>query len=376
MKENHANSYNNLEEDSIDGIALLKTLWTGKKLIVKTTILFFIIGCIVALLSPVVYTAQTTFIPQVSEDQMSTSKGGLGSLASLAGINLNQGSSTSDSYLSPLLYSKIANSDEFSLKLIEEELISLNGDKFSIKQYMLSGTNSSFNLIGFVNNLIGFVKKYTIGLFTRNDIELKSKKIVNGYNFISHEEFGIAKSFKEKFSIVLNDKEGYIEVIARDKDAFISTQLVKIVTKNLQSRIIELRTNKIKERLEYSKNLYEEKQVEFDILQNNVADFKDSNKNISTARFMSELQKLESEYQLQQNILMTLASEFNNNKIKLNKDTPIFSVIDEVSVPNQRSEPKRSLIALTYMIFGLVLSAAYLLFKDTLAGIIKNIKEA
>ena len=65
MKENHANSYNNLEEDSIDGIALLKTLWTGKKLIVKTTILFFIIGCIVALLSPVVYTAQTTFVPQV-----------------------------------------------------------------------------------------------------------------------------------------------------------------------------------------------------------------------------------------------------------------------------------------------------------------------
>ena len=369
MKENQANSYNNLEEDSIDIIALLKTLWIGKKLIVKTTILFFVVGCVVALLSPVVYTAQTTFIPQVSEDQMSSSKGGLGSLASLAGINLNQGSSTSDSYLSPLLYSKIANSDEFSLKLIEEELISLNGDKFSIKQYMLSETNSSFNLIG-------FIKKYTIGLFTKNDNELKSKETVNGYNFITQEEFGLVKSFKEKFSIVLNEKEGYIEVIASDKDAFISTQLVKIVTKNLQSRIIELRTNKIKERLEYSKNQYELKQIEFNILQNNVADFKDSNKNISTARFMSELQKLESEYQLQQNILMTLASEFNNNKIKLNKDTPIFSVIDEVSVPNERSEPKRSLIALIYLFLGVVLSTGYLLAKEPLTGIIKNIKEA
>ena len=369
MRENQVNSYNNLEEDSIDIIALLKTLWTGKKLIVKTTILFFVIGCVVALLSPVVYTAQTTFIPQVSEDQMSSSKGGLGSLASLAGINLNQGSSTSDSYLSPLLYSKIANSDEFSLKLIEEELISLNGDKFSIKQYMLSETNSSFNLIG-------FIKKYTIGLFVKNDNELKSKETVNGYNFISQEEFNLVKSFKEKFSIVLNEKEGYIEVIASDKDAFISTQLVKIVTKNLQSRIIELRTNKIKERLEYSKNQYEQKQIEFNILQNNVADFKDSNKNISTARFMSELQKLESEYQLQQNILMTLASEFNNNKIKLNKDTPIFSVIDEVSVPNERSEPKRSLIALIYLFLGVVLSTGYLLAKEPLTGIIKNIKEA
>ena len=369
MKDNQGNLQNYLEEDSIDIIALLKTLWIGKKLIVRTTILFFVIGCIVALLSPVVYTAQTTFIPQVSEDQMSASKGGLGSLASLAGINLNQGSSTSDSYLSPLLYSKIANSDEFSLKLIEEELINLNGDKFSIKQYMLSDTNSSFNLIG-------FIKKYTIGLFTKNDNEFKSKETLKDYNFISQEEFGLVKSFKEKFSIVLNEKEGYIEVIASDNDAFISTQLVKIVTKNLQSRIIELRTNKIKERLEYSKNQYELKQIEFNILQNNVADFKDSNKNISTARFMSELQKLESEYQLQQNILMTLASEFNNNKIKLNKDTPIFSVIDEVSVPNEKSEPKRSLIALIYLFLGVVLSTAYLLAKEPLIGIIKNIKEA
>ena len=185
----------------------------------------------------------------------------------------------------------------------------------------------------------------------------------------------LLESFKENFSIALNDKEGYIEVIASDKDAFISTQLVKIVTKNLQSRIIELRTNKIKERLEYSKNQYELKQIEFNILQNNVADFKDSNKNISTARFMSELQKLESEYQLQQNILMTLASEYNNNKIKLNKDTPIFSVIDEVSVPNERSEPKRSLIALIYLFLGLILSIGFILGKEAISNLIKEIKD-
>jgi hypothetical protein len=367
MSNQTENNFN--EEDQIDIIALVKKVWLGRKLIIKVSILSFVIGCIVALFSPIVYTSQTTFVPQVSEDKMS-SKGGLGNLASLAGINLNQGSSTSDSYLSPFLYSKIANSDEFSLKIIEEKLINLNGDVFTFKEYLLSSNNStSFDLIG-------FIKKYTIGLFTKNGNKLKRKKIINDYNFISDEEFKLVKIFKQKFSVVLNEKHGYIEVIASDKDAFISTQLVKIITKNLQARIIELRTNKIKERLEYSKNLYELKQIEFNILQNNVADFKDSNKNISTARFMSELQKLESEYLLQQNILMTLANEFNNNKIKLNKDTPIFSVIDEVSVPNMKSEPKRSLIALYYTFFGILLSFGYVLAKEPLIGIINNIKEA
>jgi hypothetical protein len=370
MKKNYTNSYNSLEEDSIDIIAVSKTFWNGKKLILKTTIIFFIIGCIVALLSPVVYTSKTTFVPQVSDEQLSSTKGTLGSIASLAGINLNSAEMSNDYYLSPLLYSKLAESDEFSYDIIKEEIINLDGHKLTIKEYLLSNQNL-FNF-----NLITFIKKYTIGLFLNDETIENYSDILKDYNFLNEEDFELVESFKEKFIIDLNEKEGYITVIATDKDAFISTQLVEKVTKNLQSRIIELRTNKIKERLEYSKEQYEIKQVEFDFLQKTLAEFKDSNKSISTASFMSELQKLESEYQLQQNILMSLASEFNNNKIKLNKDTPIFSVIDEVSVPNERSEPKRSLIALIFMFLGIIFSAGYLLFKEPLIEIIKKIKEA
>ena len=355
-------------DDQIDIITLVKKVWLGRKTIIITTILFFIIGCIVALLSPIVYTSQTAFVPQVSENQMST-KGGLGSLASLAGINLSQGTSPSDSYLSPILYSKIANSNEFSLKILEKELISLNGGKFTLREYLSPAANNSFNLIS-------AIKKYSIDLLIKNDNEITNKEIANGYNFISQEEFRLINNIKAKFSIVLNDKGGYIEVFATDKDAFISTQLVKIITINLQSRIIELRTNKIKEQLEYSKNQYDLKQTEFNILQNNVANFKDSNKNISTSRFMAELEKLESEYQLQKSILQSFANEYNNNKIKLNQDTPIFSVIDEVSVPNERSKPKRKIIAITYMFIGFIMSTVYLIAKEPLNEIIKKIKKA
>ena len=60
---------------------------------------------------------------------------------------------------------------------------------------MLLDTNSSFNLIR-------FIKKYTIGLFLKNDIELKNNEILKGYNFISQEEFDLVDDFKEQFSIV------------------------------------------------------------------------------------------------------------------------------------------------------------------------------
>ena len=188
---------------------------------------------------------------------------------------------------------------------------------------------------------------------------------------MTDEDFILVESIKEKFTIELNQEVGYIKVLATDKNAFISTQLVKKLTKNLQSKIIQLRTNKIKERLEYSKKQYELKQNEFDFLQKQLAEFKDSNKNISTARFMSELQKLESEYDLQKNILINLASEFNNNKIKLNKNTPIFSVIDEVSIPNIKSKPDRGFIIIVSVLLGLILSIVYIFSKKQIFSLIK-----
>ena len=100
--------------------------------------MFFYDWMFIALLSPVVYTSQTTFVPQVSGDEMSIKNNRLGSLASLAGIELNPTEMTSDSYLSPLVYTNIIDSEEFSFRLLSEELIDSNGDKFTIREYLLS----------------------------------------------------------------------------------------------------------------------------------------------------------------------------------------------------------------------------------------------
>lgn len=366
MKNNQDNSHANIDENSIDIIAVLKKLWVDRKFIIKASILFFFIGVVIALLSPVSYTSETTFVPQISDDQMSPSNQ-LGSLASIAGININSTEMTSDSYLSPLLYTKIIDSEEFSFKLLSAELTISNSNKLTIREYLLSN-ESSFNF-----NPIKFIKKYTIGLFLNKEKKEISSNALKNYNFISDNDYNLIRKLRKKFDIELNKKDGFVKVLATDKDAFISTQLVEQVTKSLQSKIIEIRTNKIKERLEFSKNQYELKQGEFNILVNKLAEFKDSNKSISTALFLSELQKLESEYQLQQNILINLASEYNNNKIKLNKDTPIFSVIDEVSVPIDRSGPQRGNIVIIYFLLGSIISVVFILCKEYITNLIKEI---
>ncbi len=356
-----------MKEESINIIAILKSLWIKRIFIIKTSLLFFFIGCFVALFSPVKYTSQTTFVPQVSDSEVSTTDKKLGSLAYLAGIKINPAEVSNDSYLSPFVYKNIIDSEEFSLELLDEDLINSNAEKFKVREY-LSSENSLFNF-----SLIRFLKKYTFGLFLNNEINKVNDVVFKNFNFINEADFQLINSFREKFDIELNERHGYVIVYATDKDPLISSQIVQIVTKSLQSKIIEIRTNKIRERLAFSKEQYELKQSEFDVLQKKLAEFKDSNKNISTASFMSELQKLESEYQLQQNILINLASEYNNNKIKLNKDTPIFSVIDEVSIPNVKSKPNRVFIVITFVFLGLLISSGFILCKDFLIDLRKKI---
>lgn len=363
MEKNQTSLHSNQDEDSIDLLTIFKKLWIEKKLIFRTTIISFIVGFLIAIFSPVLYTSQTTFVPQVSDDQTSPSNK-LGSLASLAGLKINSNEITNDSYLSPLLYIQIVDSEEFSLELLSAEITNSDFETLTIGEY-LSPNESSFNF-----NPIGFIKK----LFSKKETNETNNKTQKKYNFISDVDYNLLLSLRKKYTIELNEKEGFVKVLAKDKDPLISAQLVEQITKSLQSKIIKLRTNKIKERLRFSKEQYQIKQNEFDALHKKLAEFKDSNKNISTATFMSELQKLQSEYELQQSILINLASEYNNNKIKLNKDTPIFSVLDQVSVPNVKSQPNRFRIVFIFIFLGVVLSTSFILvLKEPLTNMIKEI---
>jgi len=70
--------------DEIDLIEIVKTIWKGRFLIVAISSLFVIAGIAIALLSPIVYSSSTTFIPSNQESGQSSSLSGV---ASLVGIN-------------------------------------------------------------------------------------------------------------------------------------------------------------------------------------------------------------------------------------------------------------------------------------------------
>ena len=89
------------EEDNIDLVAIGKTLWAGRIILIISILSGTVLGVFVAIFSPKEYTATTIMVPQVSSDM---SKYGIRSLASLAGVDLGM---TQNNDLSPIVYPKI-----------------------------------------------------------------------------------------------------------------------------------------------------------------------------------------------------------------------------------------------------------------------------
>ena len=90
--------------------------------------------------------------------------------------------------------------------------------------------------------------------------------------------------------------------------------------------------------------------------------------------FQNKLSRIESEVNISASIVQQLAYQVEQAKLQVNKDTPVFTTIQPVTIPFERSAPKRSQIVVIFGFLGIIVSVGYLLVKEPLNEILKSIK--
>ena len=343
-------SVSQVEEDEIDLIAIAKTLWEGRKTIVKTTLIFMSIGLFVAIFSEKEYTASTTFVPQTSDSKIG---GNLGGLASLAGINL--GGMSSGSEISPSLYPQIINSIAFQLEMLQTPLtIGDQKEKITFEEYYKNHYRPS---------VLGYIEKYTIGLpglFLKAIKKEPEALILNEGNqpellSITREEYKLVKRLEEQLVLEVNLDDGFVTVSGNMPEAIASAELTLKAQELLQQYVISLKIKKSEEQLKFIQDRYAEKEREFKAIQQKIALYRDQNRNVNSAIAQTKLQRLESEYDLVYGVYSELAKKMEIQKIKVEEDMPVFAVLKPVNVPVEKSEPKRGLIILIWIFVGFVI---------------------
>ncbi|MCD8411710.1 Wzz/FepE/Etk N-terminal domain-containing protein [Tenacibaculum finnmarkense] len=353
------NRYNNTE-DEIDLVALFRTLKKGKKTIIRFTVVFALIGLFIAVFTAKEYTASTTLVPQTSSSKPG---GALGGLAAMAGINLGSGGSTES--ISPHLYPKITQSILFKKELLNVPL------KFSHLEKEV--TYQEYYLKYQKTNVLSFIKQYTIGLPAKFIGLFKSKKEVivkevakDAIYRVSLEETALFKSLGNQLSLDINPKEGYVKIAFSMPEALPAAQMTKKVKELLQKSITDFKVQKTKEEYIFIEERYKELKKDFENKQATLASFRDRNQGLITSRSKSRIESLQSEYNLAATIYYELAKQLETQKIKLKENTPVFTVLEPVSVPVIKSKPKRGLIFTIWLLLGVITGMGFVFGKDWL----------
>lgn len=349
------------KDDEIDLIALLKTVFTARRFVLRTTTLFAVIGIVVAILSPVSYTASSTFMPQLSEGRSSSSLGGL---ASLAGINLSAVMGGQPQEIPPSLYPQITKSIPYRLSLLNEPV---GPNDISMRTYILEKDSGP--------SVLSTIKKYTIGLpgllFASADGEDDNKE--SSLLTIREEDREMFAYLDGVLSIEVDKKEGLVSLHAELDDRVMAARLAQAATDLLQRNVIAFKSQSARNNMDFIERQFESKRQEFEQIQDSIAIFKDQNQNITSTLYQNQLTRLESQFTVTSSVFQELAGQVEQSKIQVNKDTPIFTIIEPVSVPLERTKPKRSLIVVIWTFLGGVLAVGWSLLKAPAKEIIKEV---
>ena len=357
--------HQHIEDDEIDLIALAKTLWKGRKNIIKITLIFMGIGLLIALTTPAQYTSTVVVKPTLS-DSKSKLGGSLGGLAAMAGINL--GGSSSAAEIHPTLYPKIVESYSFQKELMQSSVYveKLNAE-VSFEEYYTEIHNPS---------VLGFIKKYTIGLPGLILKNLKRKKEIpvsaeNVFHTISETDKKMIQLLKDQLEVNIDEKQGFVSLSATMPENLQATQLVANAQNILQRKVIAHKLKKAEEDLSFIEERFNEKKMDFEQAQGNLARYRDANKNVNSAIAQTEAERLESEYQLAFSVYSELAKQVETQKIQVKENTPVFAVLKEAVVPLEKSSTSKSVTLVIWSFLGVFIGVALTFAKTFIA----NIKE-
>lgn len=357
--------------DEIDIKEIIAKVWYKRKFILICTGLFLLLGIFIAFTSPVSYTANCTLVPQ------SGGKGGgnLGGLASMMGVSM--GTPMSGETLSPAVYPQIINSVPFCKEIMATPIVvdKSNGIPITLYEYY---TEKRYRPKSAMNS----IKKYTIGLpglllsslMSDSAPTVHSDTITGKVVTLTKEERDVIEAIQGNIQFQSNDKDGYITM----GYSFSEPQPTAVIAQNmyatLEKYVMNYKSQKQMDNLVFVEESYEKARKDFMQKQASLAAFQDANRDLASAMARTTERRLNSEYDVAYTVYNELAKQLEQAKISVKESTPVLTVIDPVVVPHQKSAPRRAIILIAFLFFGVVVSVGWVFTKPFVQEIIRDVK--
>ncbi|MDD4993934.1 MAG: Wzz/FepE/Etk N-terminal domain-containing protein [Paludibacter sp.] len=356
------------EEESIDFLKLGKKLWVGRKTLSIYISIGLALGVFIALFAPNTYTVTTIIVPQMANSS-SSKLGGLSSLAALAGIDLN---TSAGSDMSPIVYPQIVSSVPFQLELMNAPL------NFSDVDHPVSMYDYYTNY--YKPSVLGYAKKYTIGLPGLLIKAIKGKK--EGLTlpksnekqpiYVTDDQYQIKLILDDAVVLDAAPKDGYLSLTVQMPEALAAAQLAQKAMEILQRDITNFKIEKAKADLDFIQGRYEIAKAEAEGYQLHLAQKSDQFKSLTSAVPQVQSDRIQTRYNVANNVYMEMAKQLEMAKIQVKKDTPVFTVVQPATIPSEKSGPNRPIIIIVFIFLSGIVGSFIVLGKPVIINLRKR----
>jgi len=330
-------------EDEVSLLDILLVIARHKQLILRTVLVFTVLGIAYALVASEEYTSTAKVVREAQEDMPSGLSGGL---SALRGFGINIGGASSG--LTPQAYADILSSREVRLAVVRDTFYFADEDT----------TTTFVDYMDRPPGLVGTVLKYTIGLpgtileALQGDqrASVATQSDVRVYPTEAEEK--AIKAIANRISSSVDQETGLMTVSVTAGEAGLAAALAESFLQHLTDRVSAIRTEKARRNLTFMEQRFAEVEQELRAAEEALATFVDQNSGIQSARLEAERERLQRQVSFKSELYQQLQAQVTQARIELQRSEPVITIVEEPVPPMNRSAPKRTLIVLLTLILG------------------------
>ena len=350
------------KEEQFDIVWLLKYIYSKRKFIFTFIGGMLLLCIIIYMVRPKKYVATASILPVEEDESLLSGMGSLSSLASMAGVNLSN-FSKSTTIITAELYPKVAESVPFLSYMIDVPL----PWKEPTDTTMTFWEHTNADTIPTIGKTIF---NYTIGLPHTISQSLQEKSVIAPtddaklpYMQIDIKRMMVMETMKNMIKVENDPQYKIIEISVEAGSPEQASILVSALIEKLQETVTEHKTRRANAILKFTEDRYEEANADYEEIYKRFSHYKDQHRDMIEERIGSEYQRLSDQYDLSRSILNTLASQLEQSRLAVMQNTPVFSVVDPVVLPQKKDSPKLLLHIVSGILLGTVLSIGWLLLQ-------------
>ena len=253
--------------------------------------------------------------------------------------------------LSPDLYPTILQSSPFAAFLLNQPVKDqFNKPYASLKQFLNRERKKKEP---------GFLSRFFPSEPPKAPVKLTYEGVLS---YSPEEQTDIARALS-LLTANVDQKSGVIDISAETEDPFVSAIAAENAKQYLMSYVEDYRTTKAQQNVKRLSSQVADARAKLSRAEVALQNYRDRNRNMFANVARIEEQRLQSDFVLAQSLYNDLALRFEQAKVSVKDEKPVFKVLEPAKVPLSKSSPKRLRVGLIFAFLGGFLCLLYILIR-------------